>query len=366
MLLCLCSTTFFSVVFLLNLSSPVNGWGGDGHSLVASIAQTLLNEQSLTFVRNHLPWYTSGNISMLASWPDYIIYPDTNPVDYLNWQWSKQLHFADTKDWACVYDREKDCNWTSTSGQQCVDGSIQNYTTRLADSQLDDIQRQEALKFLVHFIGDAHQPLHAGFHGDRGGNSIRGKFFGKETNLHSLWDTVMIERRITQDFHGQPSLYLQYLLTQMKTHYAQNISDWTNCSTSDESRYLACSELWIVEDAKLNCDLVYRDENNQPMSVSKEFTLGQTYYNTRMIIVEQRLIQGGVRLAAVINKITGSTTDIDKSNKTCFASMSIVMILFVHSILILILLGYTFLRRKRTVVTQAPVFRDKNEYLTIA
>jgi hypothetical protein len=110
---------------------------------------------------------------MIASWADNILYPDTDP-DYLNWQWSKQLHYVDTQDWACVYDREKDCNWTS--GQRCVDGAIQNYTGRLADSQEDPIQREQALQFLIHFIGDAHQPLHAGFAGDRGGNEIHGKF----------------------------------------------------------------------------------------------------------------------------------------------------------------------------------------------
>ena len=169
----LSSGTYLPVLCVLLSANVVHGWGADGHSLLASIAQSVLSNESLDFVRAHLPWYTSGNISMLASWPDFILYPDTNPVDYLNWQWSKQLHFVDTKDWACEYNREQDCDWTGE--QRCVDGTIQNYTRRLADGQQDDVQRQEALKFLVHFIGDAHQPLHAGFKGDRGGNSIRGE-----------------------------------------------------------------------------------------------------------------------------------------------------------------------------------------------
>lgn len=167
------SIVSFLMIYSSMFSSIAYGWGPDGHSLTAAIAQTILTTDSLNFVRNHLPWYASGNMSMLASWPDYIIYPDTNPVDYLNWQWSKELHYVDTKDWSCIYDREQDCDWNS--GQRCVDGSIQNYTARLADTQQDDVQRQEALKFLIHFIGDAHQPLHAGFQGDRGGNSIHGK-----------------------------------------------------------------------------------------------------------------------------------------------------------------------------------------------
>ncbi|CAF0923907.1 unnamed protein product [Rotaria sordida] len=364
MFLCMSSTIFFSSIYLLIACGSVYGWGGDGHSLTAAIAQTLLTNESLAFVRDHLPWYTSGNISMLASWPDYIIYPDTNPVDYLNWQWSKELHYVDTKDWSCVYNRDEDCNWNT--GRQCVDGSIQNYTIRLADTQQDEIQRNEALKFLIHFIGDVHQPLHAGFQGDRGGNSIRGHFFGKETNLHSLWDNIMIERRISQDFHSQPLLYLDYLINQMKTRYAQNTSDWTHCPSSDESRYLACSTSWIIEDAKLNCEIVYRDENNQPMSISKEFDLGQTYYNTRMVILEQRLIQGGLRLATVINKIVQSITDNNKSNKICFGTMMLFIALVCLSIVTLSLLIYSFLRRKTTRIMLLPTIKDKNEYIPVA
>jgi hypothetical protein len=193
-----------------------------------------------------------------------------------------------------------------------------------------------------------------------------GRFFNKETNLHSLWDTVMIERRISQDFQSKPPLYLDYLLNQMKTHYAQNISDWTHCPSSDESQFLACSTAWIVEDAKLNCELVYRDENNQPMSVSTEFNLGQTYYNTRMVILEQRLIQGGVRLGTVINKIVQSTANDKKSNETCFGTMMLIVVLFIQSILLVALLSFSFLRRKTTRLTQLPVIRDKKDYIPIA
>ena len=172
MLRCLSSRTFFSVIFLLvSLSSSVYGWGQDGHSLVAAIAQSLLTDQSSTFVRNHLSADVNGNMSKVASWPDEILHPDRDH----NWEWSKQLHYVNTPDWTCVYDREKDCNWTT--GQRCVDGAIQNYTVRLADSHLDDTQRQQALEFIIHFIGDAHQPLHAGFGGDEGGNELHGKYF---------------------------------------------------------------------------------------------------------------------------------------------------------------------------------------------
>jgi hypothetical protein len=161
----------------------------------------------------------------------------------------------------------------------------------------------------------------------------------------------MIEHRISLDFHSQPQLYLEYLVNEMKNHYAQNISDWTNCSSSDESRFLACSILWIQENAKINCDIVYRDENNQRITKDTGFNLGRTYYNTRIVIVEQRLIQAGLRLGAVINKIVQSTTNEKKSKKTCFGTMLLMMILFILSILVLAVLGDSFLRRKpRTII----------------
>lgn len=129
-----------------------------------------------------------------------------------------------------------------------------------------------------------------------------GDFFGRSVNLHSLWDTGMIQRKMDIDFQSQRSLYFEYLINQMNFRYAQNISDWTQCS-SEESRYLACSSIWIQEDAELSCNVVYRDENNQQITSATRFNISETYYNTRMDTVELRLIQGGVRLAAVINKI---------------------------------------------------------------
>ena len=192
-----------------------------------------------------------------------------------------------------------------------------------------------------------------------------GHFFGKETNLHSVWDTAMIERRISGDFHSQPLLYLDYLLDQMRTVYAQNISDWIACPSSDESRFLACATKWISEDAQLNCAIVYRDENNEPMSTSKEFTLGQTYYNTRTVIVEQRLIQGGVRLAAVINKIVQLAEERDPSTETQYEIGMIGYLLIGQSLIIIAFVTFRLLRRQSMARWQTMAFEQRKEYLII-
>lgn len=168
------SSEVLCLVVLIVSSSSVSGWGRDGHACVADIAQNLLTNEASAFVRNHLSPEINGNMSSVSAWADNILYENTEP-DYLNWQWSSQLHYVNTKDWTCVYDRQNDCNWTGTQG--CVDGAIQNYTKRLGDSQLDSTQLEEALKFVIHFIGDVHQPLHGGFASDLGGNTIYGRYY---------------------------------------------------------------------------------------------------------------------------------------------------------------------------------------------
>ncbi|CAF4064355.1 unnamed protein product, partial [Rotaria magnacalcarata] len=122
---------------------------------------------------------------------------------------------------------------------------------------------------------------------------------------------------------------------------------------------------WIVEDAQFNCDIVYRDENNQPMSVSKEFNLGQTYYNTRMVILEQRLIQGGLRLGTVINKIVQSTNNDNKTDTFCCETIMFLAVILGLSIVILSLLVHCFLRRKSGAIILTPLMKDKNEYVSM-
>lgn len=169
-----CWSTVFSVAILLSASfTSVSAWGRDGHAIVADIAQSLLTNASSSFVLITLPSEINGNMSNVSAWADNILYADTEP-NYLNWQWSSTLHYVNTIDWTCVYDRQNDCNWTTT--RECVDGAIQNFTNRLGDYELGPIQLEEALKFIIHFIGDVHQPLHGGFGSDRGGNSIRGRW----------------------------------------------------------------------------------------------------------------------------------------------------------------------------------------------
>jgi len=87
----------------------------------------------------------------------------------------------------CTYDAKRDC-----PDGNCVVEAINRQLAVLA-SDAPDKKRLTALKYVVHFVADVHQPLHAGYADDRGGNTYQLQAFGRGTNLHALWDTGLIK-----------------------------------------------------------------------------------------------------------------------------------------------------------------------------
>ncbi len=162
------SSSCLSVLFLFEIFVYVHGWGPIGHSIVVRLAQSQLNDSAAEWIRSLTPWHWNGNLSAMASWADDILYPDANPTGYGNWQWSRPLHFINTPDWKCDYKAERDC-----AHEVCIAGAVRNYTKRL-ENEWNEIQEKEALYFLIHYMGDIHQPLHTAFSTDRGGNNVRG------------------------------------------------------------------------------------------------------------------------------------------------------------------------------------------------
>ncbi|CAF1066030.1 unnamed protein product [Rotaria sordida] len=153
------------------------GLPGTGKTL---IARAVANETGAFLFLIHGPEIMSKlsgesefnlrNLTAVAIWADDILYPDTNSFGYPNWQWSRPLHYINTPAWACNYDSSRDC-----INGVCIEGALKNYSKRAIDANLDDVQHQEALMFLVHYVADIHQPLHVGFQEDNGGNRVRGK-----------------------------------------------------------------------------------------------------------------------------------------------------------------------------------------------
>ena len=286
---------------------PVFVWGPIGHSLVARLAQSQLSSSTNNWIYNYIPWNFSGNLSAIASWPDFILYPDTNPIDYINWEWSRELHFINIPDWKCEYIRTRDC-----LNNRCIEGALNNYSKRLVDNNCDYIQRQEALFFLVHFVGDVHQPLHCGFKGDSGGNNIKGKrvlffifslnlilnlclgFFLNEqnlTNLHTIWDVEIINSHLHLHFQSDLNLYYEHLLSLML-----NQTSISNESYNDYKK-------WIDESIDYVCQQICLDDSNIKLNISVNFTLGEHYFTRSWPVIDQRLAQGGRRLASLLNRL---------------------------------------------------------------
>jgi len=158
----------------------------------------------------------------------------------------------------------------------------------------------------------------------------------------------LIARRISLNFNNNTKQYYDYLINLMNTTYAKNISQWSTCPSSDESPYSSCSATWIREDIALNCASVYLDQDGKPMNKSQPFYLGQIYYNKQIDIVEQRLIQGGLRLGTVINKIV----ELQQHNhhqrnddQLCTGTTLLILFIFLEVLLIMFSFLYCFVRR---------------------
>jgi hypothetical protein len=265
-----------SLLFLITKPPPSSSWGPIGHSSIANIAQELLTTKANYQVSKLLEYKYNGNMSNAANWAD-----EVRTLPYF--KWSAPLHFINTPDWKCDYIKERDC-WDSSEGKNfCVDEAIQNYTNRL--KKYNDV---DSLKFLIHFVGDIHQPLHCGFIGDRGGNDILGHFYDKKTNLHSVWDSGIIEKRLQTDFSYSPILWQDYII--------KNVFP-----SIEKDKCINCSSLWGEESIVNACEYSYVDSNKN--KIQDNFKLGDSYYKNVINIVEKQIAKASIRLANLLNFI---------------------------------------------------------------
>lgn len=158
-------------------SSGSWAWGADGHRLIAEHAVTRLSPAARTEVERLLALEPGATLASVSTWADEVRSPTTAAWHYLNFP----------RDADCRYDGDRMC-----LQENCVVGAIARQLVVLA-SDAPDERRLLALKYVVHFVGDVHQPLHAGFADDRGGNTHQLQAFGRGTNLHALWDSAMLQ-----------------------------------------------------------------------------------------------------------------------------------------------------------------------------
>jgi hypothetical protein len=169
---------------LLFAPALAQAWGPAGHRLVAELAQGQLEPATAAQVR-HLAGGQS--LADIATWPDDL--RDDESQRALG-RATAPLHYINFGSSACRYDAARDC-----PGGRCVVGGIERYAGVLGDPARPRAERAEALRFVVHFVADAHQPLHAGYRADRGGNRFQVQLDGRGSNLHAVWDTPVLASR---------------------------------------------------------------------------------------------------------------------------------------------------------------------------
>jgi nuclease S1 len=162
-------------------TSQAQAWGPDGHAIVAAIAEARLDPAIRAQVAQLLSCDQTGaqHLDQIASWADAVRTRD---------QTTGPWHFVDIPLQTQLFDPNRDC-----AGGNCVVAQIRRFASVLANRNDTPQHRLDALKFLVHFVGDIHQPLHCETdftqlpppEGDRGGNLIHFNYFGHRTNLHA-------------------------------------------------------------------------------------------------------------------------------------------------------------------------------------
>ncbi|GAV59490.1 LOW QUALITY PROTEIN: S1-P1_nuclease domain-containing protein [Cephalotus follicularis] len=291
------------VIFLL--VHGILGWGKEGHYATCKIAEGFLTEDALEAVKQLLPDSAEGDLASVCSWPDEIRY------NY-HWRWTSVLHYVDTPDFKCNYE------YCSAFGL-CVTGAIYNYTMQLTSAYQDSnsllkYNLTEALMFLSHFVGDVHQPLHVGFTGDYGGNTIIVRWFRRKTNLHHVWDDMIIDSALKTFYGSDLMAMIEAIRGNITDDWSHDVSSWENCRNNS----VVCPNPYASESISLACKYAYR--NATPGS-----TLEDDYFLSRLPVVEKRLAQGGIRLAAILNRVFASQSNLSSMrliNCGCLRRMS--------------------------------------------
>ena len=169
---------FLIVVVALGLApSPGFAWGKTGHRVVAAIADTQLSGLSRANVEEILG--PGESLDEAANWPDEM---RSAPGDF----WRKTAtpwHYVTLN--GIMYDH------APPEGDALE--ALNHFSAVLRDPNASREDKQTALRFVVHLVGDLHQPLHVGKCCDKGGNDVKVTWFGKPTNLHAVWDSMLVD-----------------------------------------------------------------------------------------------------------------------------------------------------------------------------
>ena len=261
--------------FIMMESASLYAWGPMGHDVVASIAEQHLNRKTKRKLSRLLGGHS---IVYYAAWMDNI---QNSPYWENGYNQTKTWHYANV-----------DKGLTYQTMQKNENGDVVNSLEMLTDAminrydELTDSMKVDYVKMIVHMVGDLHCPMHAGRLSDRGGNDTKVKWFGQPTNLHSVWDSRMIDA-------ARKWNYTEWVdqLDRTNRKYRKNVTagsyeDWfttTVANAAEIYNYVEAIDQQLPEEElpNLSYQFVY---DFSPM-------------------LEEQLLLGGYRLAHVLNTI---------------------------------------------------------------
>jgi hypothetical protein len=285
-------------VFCIALAPrPAFAWGDEGHEIIALVAERFLDpavrERIAAMLAADTDHLTAHDIASEATWADRYRDSDRRGSGQHYGQ-TYQWHFVDIElgdpnlDRACFGHPPLPAGTVASNGpaQACVVDKIEQFAAELADPRTDPEERLVALKFILHLVGDLHQPLHAADDHDAGGNRKRVTADGfRPGNLHHFWDTEWV-RRLGDD--------------------PREIANALTAAVSDEQR-----QVWsrgTVSDWAMESFAVARKDAYGLLpepSTRGFYVLDARYIEAAVRDVQAQLSRAGVRLAVVFNKVLG-------------------------------------------------------------
>jgi len=252
----------FHLVLILSLillvPSQTFAWGEKAHRIIGALAWLKLSAQAQRQVKELLPEESSdpdGPLAAVSMWADR-----QSAVYREQAKW----HFVAIPLSAAAYDEKRDC-----ADGNCIVVAL-NKKKMILESGGPRNERAEALKYVVHLVGDVHQPLHCADNDNRGGNMVQVKFLGQISNLHKVWDFDMIE--------ASKMNVQQYVeeLKDFKVSQGYWIDHWVNDSHAIAQKY------------------VY--------AIPQDRELGNTYYRRNESILKQQLAQASEKLVQILEE----------------------------------------------------------------
>ncbi len=243
---------------LLALVMLIGAWGRTGHSTIGIIAEKHLIPKVKDAVTTLLNGQTLSNV---ASWAD-----DNRDRTTAPW------HFINVEPGLSYEEFSKE-----VAAKEDVYTVLQAQEAILADNSAPAEKRATALKYIVHFVGDIHQPMHVSRAEDKGGNSIQVRYDGNGTNLHSLWDTKLLEHA---------GLNPEQLAAKFDHANQAQIRKWQG----------EPEILWAWESYQISTQLYGEVEKNGT-------NIDNAYYEAHMPVIENRIEKAGIRLAGVLNRV---------------------------------------------------------------